>query len=179
MAAVVDPDLARVVPIAAAGDQVAFARIVATYHQDMVRVCAFIARDDLIAEDAVQGAWSIAWRKLGSLRHPASLRAWLMRLAVNETKRLLRERGRRLVTETEVDASLLPGGIDPADRDEGLDVLLAIGRLPPEDRALLALRYVAGYDATELSAALGLSPSGTRTRIERLLGRLRKDLGDA
>mgnify|MGYP000261211529 CR=1 FL=1 len=51
-------------------------------------------------------------------------------------------------------------------------------RLDPDDRALLALRYVAGFDSNELAAATGISPSGTRSRIERALKRLRKDLSD-
>ena len=40
------------------------------------------------------------------------------------------------------------------------------------------MRYVAGFNATELAVALGISPSGTRSRIERALKRLRKDLSD-
>ena len=31
------------------------------------------------------------------------------------------------------------------------------------------MRYVAGFNATELSRAVGLTPSGTRNRMERLL----------
>jgi RNA polymerase sigma-70 factor (ECF subfamily) len=176
MAAIVDQELAGMVPTAAAGDQVAFARIVDAYHDDMCRVCAFVARDEGLAEDAVQSAWSIAWRKLGSLREPERLRPWLMRLAVNETKKLLRHRGRRSIVDIDGAASLLPGSIDPATGIDALDLLAAVHRLRPDERALLAMRYIAGYDATELSTALGLSPSGTRTRIERLLARLRKEL---
>ena len=51
-------------------------------------------------------------------------------------------------------------------------------RLLPDDRALLAMRFLAGFDSNELAAATGISPSGTRSRIERLLRRLREDLGD-
>ena len=50
--------------------------------------------------------------------------------------------------------------------------------LDPEDRELLAMRYVAGFDATELSSVIGLSPPGTRARLSRLLARLRQDLSD-
>jgi DNA-directed RNA polymerase specialized sigma24 family protein len=38
------------------------------------------------------------------------------------------------------------------------------------------MRYLAGFTASELSVAVGLSPSGTRTRLERLLARLRQEL---
>jgi RNA polymerase sigma factor (sigma-70 family) len=60
-----------------------------------------------------------------------------------------------------------------------IDLRRALERLEPDDRALLAMRYVAGFDATELADATGRTPSGTRARLARLLGRLEKELGDA
>ena len=67
---------------------------------------------------------------------------------------------------------------DPATGVTGLDLRAAMSRLDPDDRALLALRFIAGFDSNELAAATGISPSGTRSRIERLLRRLREDLRD-
>ena len=72
-----------------------------------------------------------------------------------------------------------PGGVDPATGIPFIDLQATLERLEPDERALLALRYVAGFDASELAAAIGLSASGTRTRLERLLKRLREDLGHA
>jgi RNA polymerase sigma-70 factor (ECF subfamily) len=170
-------DLDDTVSAAADGDHVAFARIVATYHADMLRVCAFVTRDDGMAEDAVQAAWVIAWRKLRSLREPVRIRPWLVRIAVNEAKQLLRGQVRRTRSERIADISGMgTGGIDPATGIDSLDVLAALDRLDPADRALLAMRYVLGFDATDLGAAIGLSPSGTRARLARVLARLRKDL---
>jgi len=68
------------------------------------------------------------------------------------------------------------GGVDPATGIESLDLFTAMGRLDPEDRALIAMRYVGGFDASEIASAIGLSPSGTRTRLERVLDRLRQEL---
>ena len=69
-------------------------------------------------------------------------------------------------------------GLDPAGQVGDLDLANALARLDPDDRALLALRYVAGFDSTELARATGRSPSGTRARLARLLGRLRTELSD-
>jgi RNA polymerase sigma factor (sigma-70 family) len=101
-----------------------------------------------------------------------------MTVAANEAKQLLRKRRTRARFEVVTDASQEPGGRDPATGVSGLDLREAMSRLDPEDRALLALRYVAGFDSNELATATGISPSGTRTRIERLLKRLREDLND-
>jgi RNA polymerase sigma factor (sigma-70 family) len=178
MTGTADHELTQVLASAAAGDDVAFARIVAAYHGEMHRVCAFVCRDQAMAEDAVQAAWLIAWRKLSSVREPARLRPWLVTVAVNEAKQLMRKRKRRSEIEVVADASGEPGGIDPATGLDSMAVRDAMAQLDPDDRALLAMRYVAGFDSTELSAAIGLSPPGTRARLSRLLARLRQDLTD-
>ena len=48
--------------------------------------------------------------------------------------------------------------------------------LKPEDRELLAMRFVIGLDSFEIAAARGRSASGTRARIARVLAQLRKEL---
>ncbi len=171
-------DLSGLIASAIDGDEVAFARIVAANHEDMRRVCLYVARDHAVADEAVQAAWSIAWRKLGALKEPERLRPWLASIALNEARKLLKTRSRRSRIEVVADASGSPGGIDPATGIRRLDVRDALGRLDPEDRALIALRYVAGFNATELSTALGITPSGIRNRLERLLDRLRQELSD-
>ena len=171
-------ELRGVIASAAAGDEVAFTRIVAAYHEDMRRVCVFVARDEALADDAVQSAWAIAWRKIGSVREPERLRPWLVSVAVNEAKKNLKKSRQRAEVEVVTDIAHVPGGRDPATGIDSLDALAAMDRLDPEERALLAMRYAAGFDATELSVAIGLSPSGTRTRLERLLARLRQELSD-
>ena len=163
---------------ATAGDVVAFHRIVIAHHEDMRRVCAYVAGDTSIAEEATQAAWVIAWRRLRDVREPSHLRPWLMRVAANEAKQLIRKRHTRARFEVTATASREPGGLDPATGVSGLDLRGAMSRLDPDDRALLAMRYVAGFDATELAIATGRSPAATRQRLKRLLDRLREDLRD-
>ncbi|HEX5826587.1 MAG TPA: sigma-70 family RNA polymerase sigma factor [Candidatus Limnocylindrales bacterium] len=177
-AAGVDEPRDGLVERAIRGDEAAFARIVRLHHEDMTRVAFVVSGDTSIAEEAVASAWPIAWRRLRSLRDPDRLRAWLCSVAANEARQLIRSRRRRSVVEIPVDAAVGGAGTDPATRAADLDLANALARLAPEDRALLALRYVAGLTSTELGQALGMSASGTRARLARLLGRLREELGD-
>lgn len=175
-----DDTLAGAVAQATEGDEAAFARIVRAYHDDMTRVCYVIAADLDLADEAVASAWAIAWRRLPSLRDPDRLRPWLVSIAANEVRQLLRRQRRRSVVELAVahDAGAGTSAVDPALHVEDVDLARALGRLTPEDRALLALRYVAGFDSTDLARATGRSASGTRARLARLLDRLRTELRD-
>ena len=160
MTKALDPDLSAAIASAAAGDDLAFGRIVAAHHNEMYSICVVICRERPLAEEAVQAAWSIAWKKLGSVREPERLRPWLVSVAVNEAKQLLRKRRRRSELEVAVGAFENSGGVDPAASVSGLDLRAAMQRLDPDDRALLTMRYVFGFDASELSTALGISPGG-------------------
>ena len=162
---------------ATSGDEMAFATIVERHHADMVRVSFVVAGDLDIAEEAVASAWPIVWRRLSSLRESERLRPWLCSIAANEARQIARSRRRRTVREIAVrDVDHVQA--DPAGRATDIDLGNALGRLRPDDRALLALRYVAGLNSTELGRATGMSASGTRARLARLLDRLRKELGD-
>ena len=178
MTQLADRERADVLASAAAGDELAFRRIIADNHEDMRRVCLAIAGDHALVEEAVQVAWLVAWRKLRKVHGPAQLRPWLVSIAVRETKQLLRKRRRRAQVEVAADAAGTPGGFDPATGIALVDLQNALSRLDPDDAALLAMRYVAGFDSNELAVATGISPSGTRSRLERLLKRLREDLSD-
>jgi RNA polymerase sigma-70 factor (ECF subfamily) len=168
--------VADVVSQAADGDEAAFTRIVAAHHDDMVRVSFVVCGDADLAEEAVAAAWLVAWRKLGDLREPDRLRPWLVSIAANEARQAVRRGKRRGVVELTMPDPVASG--DPAARATDIDLINALARLDPDDRALLALRYVAGFDSTELARATGRSASGTRARLARLLGKLRTELRD-
>ena len=174
--------LPSVVASAAAGSEAAFARIVDAHHDDMTRVAFLVAGDVDVAQDAVQAAWTIAWRKLDTLRDPALLRPWLMSVAANEARQLIRRRSRRRVVEITMEPWLGDASSphpESPDRRRNLDLLAAVGQLSPDDRAIVAMRYALGLNSTEIGLATGLSAPGVRSRLARALARLKQELGDA
>ena len=172
-------DIPGMIVAAAAGDTDAFAFLVNAYHEDMRRVCVVVTGDEGIAEEAVASAWAIAWRKIGSVRDPSRVRAWLVSVSVNEARQLLRARKRHSVVEIQVHATREHGvGQDPGAGIDAIDLRNALARLDQADRTLLAMRYLAGFNAAEIADVTGRSASGTRARLARLLHRLEKELGD-
>jgi len=162
---------------AVAADELAFAQIVEQHHADMRRVSYVICGDSDLVDDAVQQAWGIAWRKLPTIRDPARLRPWLVAVAANETRQLLRRRRRRREVELEHDWHKAFSQ-SPGPEARFIDLARVLRQLPAEDRALLAMRYVAGLNATEIADVGGGTPSTIRSRLARLLTRLREELGD-
>ena len=168
--------VASTVALAGAGDEAAFAQLVATYHADMARVAFVACGDRELAEDAVQSAWLVAWRKLHSLRDPDRVRPWLLSVTANEARQLVRRRHGPVV-EIDVEAPGDPRG-DPCDRHRAR-------RPPPGPRPPLARRSRPAGPALRrrprlgrARGGLGTSPSTARKRLSRAVDRLRKELRD-
>src|SRR5262245_38290107 len=159
---------------AAAGDEAAFARLVAEHHPSMARVAFVICGDAATTEDVLQSAWTIAWRRLESLRDPARVRSWLVAIAANEARQAIRRRHRERIVD--ISDEIASAGSDVDHSVAVLDLYRAIRDLSPEDRSLLAMRFAAGLDSTEIAEQIRVSPSGVRSRISRIIERLRVDL---
>ena len=156
-----------------------FERVIARHQRDVLRLCYAICGDADRARDAAQRTWLEAWRARRQIRDPERVRSWLATIALREARREVGRSRRRSVRElpaSTVDPALLDRttAFRPATADP--DVARALARLDPDDRAIVTLRYVLGFDSFEIGRMTGRSPSGTRARLARLLVRLRDDL---
>jgi RNA polymerase sigma-70 factor (ECF subfamily) len=167
--------VAATVRSAATGDEIAFARLVAEHHASMARVAYVVCGDAETTRDAVQSAWAIAWRRMRSLRDPSQVRTWLVAIAANEARQAVRRRRRERVVDISEDVARAEG-FDTDSTDDVVDLDRVLRGLTADERSLLAMRYAAGLDSSEIARQLGISASGVRSRLARLLERLRDDL---
>ena len=182
MVATMEIQGAELVQAAAMGDEAAFTELVARHHRDLLRVAYTICRDPALAEDSAQAAWAIAWRRIGDVRNPNQIGSWLVAVAANEARRVMRSRRRSVheISVADIELEEAPDlRSDPlAHGIASADLRRVLAALDPTDRALIALRYVAELSSDEIGQALGMSPSGARGRLSRVLLRLRGDLRD-
>jgi RNA polymerase sigma-70 factor (ECF subfamily) len=175
--AIASSEPAALLARARGGEREAFTAFVERHHAELVRIAYAVTGDLEAAYDAVQQAWIKAWQRLPSVREPERLRAWLIAIAANEARQHLRAQRRRRVREIAApdDDPVGPEGFATADR---IDLSAALLRLEPDERGILAMRYLAGLTAEEIGAATGLTASGVRSRLSRLITRLREELHD-
>jgi RNA polymerase sigma-70 factor (ECF subfamily) len=166
---------ASIVRLAVVGDETAFAALIDAHNGAMTRVAYVVTGDWDVAREATQSAWTVAWKRLPTLRDPDRVEPWLVAIAANEARQMTRRERRRTVRE--IAATAGARDVDPSDNIDLLDLGRALRNLKPEDRVLIALRYVAGLDSGEIALAFGGSASGVRSRLARILDRLREELG--
>jgi len=169
-------------------DVAAFNAFISQHAEQMIRVAAAIV-GIADAEDATQEAIMRAWQAWPTLRDREAFSAWFLRITVNVGRDWLRGRfgtHRRLnesldeaATEADIPAALFSDDPGASDHTAALDLRSAISQLDAELRVVVALRYFAGLDATEIGAALSIPPATVRTRLRRALRHLRDRLGDS
>lgn len=158
----------------AQGDHLAFTELVEAHDQDMVRLCFLISGDIDVARDATQNAWHRMWSHPPALRDETKLRSWLLSVAANEARQMIRRRRTGRVRELQ---SVGPSSAD-GQSDLRLDLEAALRRLEPSERELLGLRYLLGWSSEEVGRHIGMSAEGVRSRLHRLTQRMRADFGD-
>jgi RNA polymerase sigma-70 factor, ECF subfamily len=150
----------------------------------MARVAtALVGASD--AEDAAQEALVRAWNGWPELREPAAARAWLLRITVNVCRNWAEGHfgTHRRATES-LDAGMRTGALSRTPSGElgtvghadALDLRRAIADLDDDLRYVVALRFYAGMDATEIGTLMDAPPATIRTRLRRALALLRSRL---
>lgn len=148
------------------GDPAAMNRLMAELAPWVGGICGSIALDR--GPDAMQETFIIVLRNLVTLREPAALRAWVRRIAVRESLRVLRAERDLAVADVAVlvDQLGLPAAA-AADEVTAIDVRDTLAALPPLHRAVLVLRHVEDLTEKETADALHVEPGTVKSRSHR------------
>jgi RNA polymerase sigma-70 factor, ECF subfamily len=165
------------------------------YRRELTGYCYRMLGSVFDADDAVQEAMVRAWRSIEGFEGRSAMRSWLYRIATNVCLDMLRSRQRRArpmdmgpawTTESFngaklpeqawvqplPDARVLPGDGDPAELAAAretvrLAFVTALQYLPARQRAVLILREVLRWQATEVAELLGTSVASVNSALQR------------
>lgn len=164
-----------------AGDTAAFRELIGTYKNTLFGVALLMTRDRHSAEDAVQEGLINIWRHLPSLQKPESVKAWLVRIVVNEVRQQFRMK--RLISVPLDIADDIASETDlPEDNaiqtENRRNMRQALNTLPPEQRDAIILRFYSDLTVPEIATVMN-QPQGTiKSRLNRGLTRLNNVLRD-
>lgn len=172
-------DLAALVRAARGGDERAWDRLVRRFNPMLRRVIGGYRLTAAEAEDVLQITWTTAFTRLGALREPASIGAWLSTTARRTALGFLQVRVREFLTS---DAFLFDGVADEdvesqvfaAERREALHD--ALSALPERQRSLLRL-LATEENYSAISAVLAMPLGSIGPTRARALARLACDAG--
>ena len=182
LTAAVDPGweaLSRV----AAGDAEAFASLVESHQERLLRLCERLLGDAEEARDATQEVFLKAYRKAGDVRPQGQVYTWLYRIAVNHCLNKLRRRRLVRFLRWEDPGDREVAAFDPPDKAADPAAALearrrwqatrrVIERLPENQRMVLVLVRFEGLSYKQTAAVLGITEGAVESRLVRAMRRL-------
>jgi RNA polymerase sigma-70 factor (ECF subfamily) len=169
-------DQSGLIAAARAGDEKAFRRLVEPYRRALEVHCYRMLGSAHDAEDLVQETLLRAWRALDRFERRSSVDTWLYRIATNACLDELERRPRRPepvqpFPDDRLEEAASPV-VDPAARyalREGMELafLTAIQQLPGRQRAVLILRDVLGWQASEAADLLDSTVASVNSALQR------------
>lgn len=158
-----DEELAR---RAANGERAALELLLARHLDQIHAVCRRVLGHPEDALDATQEALIAITRGIDRFDGRSRFTTWMYRVATNAALDEARRRRRRPIASEH--AGDIASVADPtAAVDARLDVDAALATLPPDFRAAVALRDLAGLDYAEIAAVLSIPIGTVRSRIAR------------
>jgi RNA polymerase sigma-70 factor (ECF subfamily) len=155
------------------GDRGAYEQLLTASTRSASRLAFGLLQDRTLAEDAMQEAALRAWRRLRNLRAGSRFHPWFMGIVANQCREIRRGRWWQI---TQIPDSFTAGAVEESSWLEGEDLRRAIGQLPFDQRAAVVLHFHVDMSLADVGAALGISTSGVKKRINRALKRLRPAL---
>jgi RNA polymerase sigma factor (sigma-70 family) len=165
----------------AGGDASAFRDIFQRYAPMLVRLLLRNVGRPADAQDLVQQTFLQLHRARRDFRADARLKPWIITIAMNLARDLLRRRGRKPETMLEEEKLVAIAGASdppaPPDDDVAKKVRLALGQLPRDQREVIELHWFEELSFNEIAGIVGASSGAVRVRAHRGYVTLRKTLG--
>jgi RNA polymerase sigma factor (sigma-70 family) len=159
-------------------DRTFYEELIAPIESQMMRSIWRVVRHPELAEDALQDALAIIWRKRDLIRRHPNPRALVLKICLNAACDSLRKRNRFLPRQTDSLSAQGQDISDPSDvgrqerkRLEG-EVLKAIARLPKKQAAAVLMRIVQDQPYDAIAKALGCSEVTVRIQVSKGRARL-------
>jgi len=153
------------------GDMAACEQIYRKFQQPAYSVAFRICQCRELSRDVTQEAFITAFRKIRQFRGDAPFWGWLRRVVVNHTISALR----KLPRADAVELQEFHAHTDAEQEQIGLsmDLASALSTLNREDRAVVWLHDVEGYNHREIAGLFGKTESFSKTRLSRARSKLR------
>ena len=160
------------------GDLDAYGLLMTRYRHRFGRYACHLLGNESDAEEALQDAFTLAYRAMAQCRDPERFAAWLFRILVNRCRTLGARRRRQESRYAPLEAAAAVGVAHPADGDMTREeVLRGLAHLVPEQREAFLLKYVEELSYEEIASVVGCPEGTARTRVFHGMRELRSLLG--
>jgi RNA polymerase sigma-70 factor (ECF subfamily) len=161
----------------AAQDQMAMNQLVEQYGDVLFRTSMLVLKDVQLAEDVVQETFITAYRKIRQYNGEGSLKAWLVAIALNHGRSIMRRAWWKRLTLRDMESEQLSSHhLNPEHQVMDRALMNEIYKLPYPYREVIVLYYYQDMTLHEIAGLLNEREGTVKTRLFRARQRLKKEL---
>ena len=135
-------------------------KAVLKYSDMLYKICIVILCNEQDVQDAIQDTFCRYMEKKPNFRDEQHEKAWLIRVATNISRDMIRFR----VRHPKVSIDELKNSLAAPEHKETLKELL---ELPVKQKMVIYLHYVEGYQIKEIADILGITEGAVKMRLQR------------
>lgn len=137
--------------------------------------CLRITRDPQLAEDALQDALLLAWKKRHQFKGGSTLETWIHSIAVNSALTLLRKQRPGVFAPLSAEVEDPSPAAEVSHHHEELHAELdtAMQRLTDVERVCFVLRHLEEWNLNEIATAVGKNANAVKQALFRGVRKLR------
>lgn len=143
-----------------------FTELYSIVYEELYRFAFCMMRQSHDAEDAVSEAVVLAYENIQSLRKEEAFRSWIFQITANVCKHKLKDKSRLEVELTENQR------LYEEDRELQLDIHNALFELDEEERCIVAMSALGGYNSVEIGTMMNLNSNTVRSKRKRAIEKL-------
>jgi RNA polymerase sigma-70 factor, ECF subfamily len=187
-----DPDLVHRLRL---GEEAAFVMLLDAWTPGMLRLARTLVATDASAAEVLQDTWLAVIRGINGFQGRSSLRTWAYRILVNTARRRGQQEARAIPWGSLGTGDADWAAVDPARFQDSTEpapghwrqfptpwpspedvaisgeirqvVAAAVTRLPDQQRTVITLRDMEGYNSVQVCQILGISPANQRVLLHR------------
>ena len=150
------------------GDKQAFARLYEGIYIELYRFACYTLRCPEDARDVVSESVISAYEHIGKLKKSEAFRSWIFTIVSNKCKKKMMSYKTESLELVDNEAAVTP------DLAQNLDLHNALQRISKEERLIVVMIALLGYNSKETGEILKLNSNTVRSKFSRALEKMKQ-----
>jgi RNA polymerase sigma-70 factor, ECF subfamily len=171
-------EVEKLVRKATTGNDKAYLELFQHYEEMIYRTAYLHVGNKEDALDVVQETAYLSFKSIQSLREPQYFKTWLIKIAINCSLQVLKQRNKLVPFETGESGDIVSNQDYKDDEEIALTLTLndLIEKLDTNEKSVIMLKYYQDYTIQSIAELMNLPLGSTKTILYRGLGKLRQRL---
>lgn len=166
----------KLVKEAIAGDKNAFSKLILYFEQDLYKIAISRLSQESDAYDAIQETIISAYSSISNISNTTSFKSWLIKILINKCNDIYRKQNKVINISFEDNDCENYVSTNYIENNSNLEFYNLLNLLNENERTILILHYLEGYNLSEIAKILDTNSNTIRSKLLRAKKKIKDNL---